>query len=326
MCVVFSVARSWTPHACWVPDSPRVAVKLVARYRLARGQHKLLLMHVVVAGRAQARHPHTRGAQTGKYSTDDRCSRGAVWWHRFTAGSAVQKVFQGGAVSDLHGMLGITDAADVLYVGDHIYGDILKSKKAMGWRTMLIVPELQMELRASERCRATQRELQLLRQLRDAADERIHRLQWEIESPRCAAGVRVRVSVCWVLPARGAVGGREVLLVGDGAQACAPSGSLCTQLCVGMGMWCCMRGVVDAGVCARGVCRCCGWWCLQVQHQAGWPWDGGACFGNCVRVWIQRPAAMVRACWVCIMSDLVGCSHDYSLSGLSNAVSAHDWL
>ena len=26
----------------------------------------------------------------------------------------------------------------VLYVGDHIYGDILRSKKTLGWRTMLV--------------------------------------------------------------------------------------------------------------------------------------------------------------------------------------------
>lgn len=36
--------------------------------------------------------------------------------------------------------------AQVLYVGDHIYGDILRSKKTLGWRTMLVVPELATEL------------------------------------------------------------------------------------------------------------------------------------------------------------------------------------
>ncbi len=35
----------------------------------------------------------------------------------------------------------------MLYVGDHIFGDILKSKKIRGWRTFLIVPELATELR-----------------------------------------------------------------------------------------------------------------------------------------------------------------------------------
>ena len=31
---------------------------------------------------------------------------------------------------------------DVLYVGDHIFGDVLKSKKLRGWRTFLIGNEL----------------------------------------------------------------------------------------------------------------------------------------------------------------------------------------
>ena len=42
---------------------------------------------------------------------------------------------------------------DVLYVGDHIYGDILKSKKIRGWRTFLIIPELMQEVRVwTEKC------------------------------------------------------------------------------------------------------------------------------------------------------------------------------
>ena len=35
---------------------------------------------------------------------------------------------------------------DVLYAGDHIFGDVLKSKKLRGWRTYLVVPELSREL------------------------------------------------------------------------------------------------------------------------------------------------------------------------------------
>ena len=36
----------------------------------------------------------------------------------------------------------------VLYVGDHIYGDILKSKLSSAWRTCLIVPELDFQIKA----------------------------------------------------------------------------------------------------------------------------------------------------------------------------------
>ena len=42
---------------------------------------------------------------------------------------------------------------DVMYVGDHIFGDILKSKKIRGWRTFLVVPEMVQELHVwTEKC------------------------------------------------------------------------------------------------------------------------------------------------------------------------------
>src|SRR5690606_2933390 len=39
----------------------------------------------------------------------------------------------------------------VLYVGDHIYGDILRSKKDSTWRTALVIQELDQELAALEK-------------------------------------------------------------------------------------------------------------------------------------------------------------------------------
>ncbi|CAF3871304.1 unnamed protein product [Rotaria sp. Silwood2] len=56
------------------------------------------------------------------------------------------EVYSGGScevVSKLIGSMG----KDVLYVGDHIFGDIIKSKKQKAWRTMLVVPELNHELK-----------------------------------------------------------------------------------------------------------------------------------------------------------------------------------
>jgi len=46
-------------------------------------------------------------------------------------------------VCDLLGVKG----EDIPCVGDHIFGDILESKKRQGWRTFLVVPELPRELR-----------------------------------------------------------------------------------------------------------------------------------------------------------------------------------
>ena len=51
-----------------------------------------------------------------------------------------------GSVEVFSDIMGAIDK-EVLYVGDHIFGDILKSKKMRGWRTFLIVPELDHELR-----------------------------------------------------------------------------------------------------------------------------------------------------------------------------------
>ncbi|WP_373049248.1 HAD-IG family 5'-nucleotidase [Vulgatibacter sp.] len=55
------------------------------------------------------------------------------------------KIYQGGNLVDLERMAGF-GGERVLYVGDHIYGDILKSKKTSLWRTCMIVEELEEEL------------------------------------------------------------------------------------------------------------------------------------------------------------------------------------
>ncbi len=39
---------------------------------------------------------------------------------------------------------------ETLYFGDHTYGDILLSKKALGWRTAMLVPELDREIRVTQ--------------------------------------------------------------------------------------------------------------------------------------------------------------------------------
>lgn len=55
------------------------------------------------------------------------------------------QIFSGGNCDTLTKLMGAR-GRDVLYVGDHIYGDILRSKKIRGWRTFLVVPELLREL------------------------------------------------------------------------------------------------------------------------------------------------------------------------------------
>ncbi|XP_054197425.1 5'-nucleotidase domain-containing protein 4 isoform X21 [Homo sapiens] len=54
-------------------------------------------------------------------------------------------VYSGGSSDMVCELLGVR-GMDILYIGDHIFGDILKSKKRQGWRTCLVVPELSWEL------------------------------------------------------------------------------------------------------------------------------------------------------------------------------------
>ncbi|EFA83853.1 5'-nucleotidase [Heterostelium album PN500] len=55
------------------------------------------------------------------------------------------KVYHGGSLSLVQKLIG-AKGSRVLYTGDHIFADIIKSKKTHGWRNLLVVPELQHEL------------------------------------------------------------------------------------------------------------------------------------------------------------------------------------
>ncbi|KAF5809217.1 putative 5'-nucleotidase [Helianthus annuus] len=110
------------------------------------------------------------------------------------------KVFQGGNVSHLHKLLNVGSSSQVLYVGDHIYGDILRSKKALGWRTMFIVPELEKEARILSSSSETRKKLKLLRGERDKIEDQVHHLKWSLEYvfPGCGktGGFGIKIPIC----------------------------------------------------------------------------------------------------------------------------------
>eukprot|EP00051_Salpingoeca_urceolata_P001362 m.40350 g.40350 ORF g.40350 m.40350 type:complete len:557 (-) comp11359_c0_seq2:1363-3033(-) len=74
-------------------------------------------------------------------------------------------VFQGGNLATFHKLTGAV-GSDVLYVGDHIYADILVAKKARNWRVMLIVPELAAERKTTESSNDIQKQLASLEWVR----------------------------------------------------------------------------------------------------------------------------------------------------------------
>ena len=72
------------------------------------------------------------------------------------------KVYQGGNVVAFEQMTGIR-GEHVLYIGDHIYGDILRLRKQHMWRTALVLQELEREISVSDRLEAQIRDLERIR-------------------------------------------------------------------------------------------------------------------------------------------------------------------
>nr|GLL48846.1 5'-nucleotidase domain-containing protein 4-like isoform X1 [Ipomoea trifida] len=104
------------------------------------------------------------------------------------------RVFQGGSVGHLHKLLNIESSSQILYVGDHIYGDILRSKKALGWRTMLVVPELEREVELLWELKDTRKHLQSLRSERDHIEDDIDHLKWRLKSQGADDAEKERLS------------------------------------------------------------------------------------------------------------------------------------
>ncbi len=70
-------------------------------------------------------------------------------------------VYQGGNARKFTADLGL-DGDDILYVGDHIYGDILRLKKDCNWRTGMIIEELEQEIQQNKKAEPMTDEIESL--------------------------------------------------------------------------------------------------------------------------------------------------------------------
>lgn len=103
-----------------------------------------------------------------------------------------ERIYQGGNIIDLEAMMGVK-GEKLLYVGDHIYGDLIRLKKANVWRTAMVVQELDRESTTGERLDQQIKDLALLdRRRRNLASEidyqvemlkRLHRMIDAHEGP-----------------------------------------------------------------------------------------------------------------------------------------------
>ncbi len=70
-------------------------------------------------------------------------------------------IYQGGNLVDFERISGFRGNR-VLFVGDHIYGDIVRSKKSSAWRTVMIVQEMEQELQQAAALRQENSRLESL--------------------------------------------------------------------------------------------------------------------------------------------------------------------
>lgn len=77
------------------------------------------------------------------------------------------RIFQGGNWQHLTAMLEIEAGEEIMYVGDHLYSDVLRSKRTLGWRSVFIMPELPEEMETFYAQRPLQLQIKKLRNLRE---------------------------------------------------------------------------------------------------------------------------------------------------------------
>jgi hypothetical protein len=88
-------------------------------------------------------------------------------------------IFHGGNARQLEDALGFS-GDQILYFGDHTYGDILRSKKNLGWRTAMVVEELKEEMDTARKMQPQLDELNHWKALRGVLESDISSLEMEV--------------------------------------------------------------------------------------------------------------------------------------------------
>ncbi len=94
----------------------------------------------------------------------------------------VPGIYQGGCADLFEKSLKI-GGDDILYIGDHIYGDIVRLKKDCAWRTALVVEELGEEIEKMQKVKPSQDKIrELMRQKTPLEDQLVDLVSQEIET------------------------------------------------------------------------------------------------------------------------------------------------
>ncbi|MDC7221183.1 MAG: HAD-IG family 5'-nucleotidase [Spirochaetales bacterium] len=85
------------------------------------------------------------------------------------------EIYQGGWFGQLQEELGV-EGREVLYLGDHIYGDVVSIKKTCGWRTALVLEDLEEEMKSLGETAEIQKEIDLLMGRKKELEREINRI------------------------------------------------------------------------------------------------------------------------------------------------------
>lgn len=109
---------------------------------------------------------------------------------RCPSGIPADGLYLGGHAAMVERHLGV-DGSEILYIGDHMYGDVTVSKAIRRWRTALILRELEDEIVALTDFRPTQRRLVARVADKERLEHRISRLRLEVHRARAEAGLPI---------------------------------------------------------------------------------------------------------------------------------------
>lgn len=84
-------------------------------------------------------------------------------------------IYQGGGAQVFTKDLGL-EGDEILYIGDHIYGDILRLKKDCGWRTAMVIEELDTEVMANKKCEPSMQEIESLMKKKEPMEDELTNL------------------------------------------------------------------------------------------------------------------------------------------------------
>ncbi len=81
-------------------------------------------------------------------------------------------IYQGGGAEVFTKDLGL-EGDEILYIGDHIYGDILRLKKDCGWRTAMVIEELVNEVDANKKGENLNQEIETLMKKKEPLEDEL---------------------------------------------------------------------------------------------------------------------------------------------------------